>query len=172
MNCMNSSWKKPQKGGCWGLFRTLLGKRVSKTVENLQESKVLKDAQGPQGLALTPHCEQTSCGNLKCSHSAIERRRGGSGRYQVGRLRRSAGGVAGRRAGGQQQRAVGGPAPYGRDDDTTIISAQVASASGIADYFETSVMFGDFESRIVDYECTCPAIARFDGLCKATAWPW
>ena len=53
-----------------------------------------------------------------------------------------------------------------RDDDTTIISAQVASASGIADYFETSVMFGDFESRIVDYECTCPAIARFDGLCK------
>lgn len=27
-------------------------------------------------------------------------------------------------------------------------------------------MFGDFESRIVDYECTCPAIARFDGLCK------
>ena len=53
-----------------------------------------------------------------------------------------------------------------RDDDTTIISAQVASASGIVDYFETSVMFGDFESRIVDYECTCPAIARFDGLCK------
>ena len=53
-----------------------------------------------------------------------------------------------------------------RDDDTTIIAAQVASASGIADYFETSVMFGDFESRIVDYECTCPAIARFDGLCK------
>ena len=53
-----------------------------------------------------------------------------------------------------------------RDGDTTIISAQVASASGIADYFETSVMFGDFESRIVDYECTCPAIARFDGLCK------
>ncbi len=53
-----------------------------------------------------------------------------------------------------------------RDDDTMIISAQVASASGIADYFETSVMFGDFESRIVDYECTCPAIARFDGLCK------
>lgn len=53
-----------------------------------------------------------------------------------------------------------------RDDDVTIIAAQVASASGIADYFETSVMFGDFESRIVDYECTCPAIARFDGLCK------
>lgn len=53
-----------------------------------------------------------------------------------------------------------------RDDDVTIIAAQVASASGIADYFDTSVMFGDFESRIVDYECTCPAIARFDGLCK------
>ena len=44
-----------------------------------------------------------------------------------------------------------------RDDDTTIISAQVASASGIADYFETSMsMFGDFESRIVDYECDLP----------------
>lgn len=58
-----------------------------------------------------------------------------------------------------------------RDDDTTIISAQVASASGIADYFETSVMFGDFESRIVDYECTCPAIARFDGCAKPLRGP-
>ena len=38
-----------------------------------------------------------------------------------------------------------------RDDDTTIISAQVASASGIADYFETSVMFGDFESLIFHF---------------------
>ena len=53
-----------------------------------------------------------------------------------------------------------------RDGDVTVISARVASASGIADYFDVSVMFGDYESRIVDYECTCPAIARFDGLCK------
>ena len=53
-----------------------------------------------------------------------------------------------------------------RDEDVTVISARVASASGIADYFDASVMFGDYESRIVDYECTCPAIARFDGLCK------
>ncbi|MEC4176131.1 SNF2-related protein [Adlercreutzia sp. R7] len=53
-----------------------------------------------------------------------------------------------------------------RTDDVTVIAARVASASGIADYFDTSVMFGDYESRIVDYECTCPAIARFDGLCK------
>lgn len=53
-----------------------------------------------------------------------------------------------------------------RDEDVTVIAGRVASASGIADYFETSVMFGDWESRIVDYECTCPAIARFDGLCK------
>lgn len=52
------------------------------------------------------------------------------------------------------------------DEDVTVISARVASASGIADYFDASVMFGDYESRIVDYECTCPAIARFDGLCK------
>ncbi len=53
-----------------------------------------------------------------------------------------------------------------RDGDVTVISARVASASGIADYFDVSVRFGDYESRIVDYECTCPAIARFDGLCK------
>lgn len=53
-----------------------------------------------------------------------------------------------------------------RADDVAVIAARVASASGIADYFDTSVMFGDYESRIVDYECTCPAIARFDGLCK------
>ncbi|MEC4183983.1 SNF2-related protein [Adlercreutzia sp. R21] len=53
-----------------------------------------------------------------------------------------------------------------RTDDVTVIAARVASASGIADYFDTSVMFGDYESRIVDYECPCPAIARFDGLCK------
>lgn len=53
-----------------------------------------------------------------------------------------------------------------RSEDTTVVAARVASASGIADYFEASVMFGDFESRIVDYECTCPAIGRFDGLCK------
>ncbi len=53
-----------------------------------------------------------------------------------------------------------------RDEDVTVVSARVASASGIADHFDVSVMFGDYESRIVDYECTCPAIARFDGLCK------
>lgn len=53
-----------------------------------------------------------------------------------------------------------------RTDDVAVIAARVASASGIADYFDASVMFGDYESRIVDYECTCPAIARFDGLCK------
>lgn len=53
-----------------------------------------------------------------------------------------------------------------RADDVAVVAARVASASGIADYFDVSVMFGDYESRIVDYECTCPAIARFDGLCK------
>lgn len=39
-------------------------------------------------------------------------------------------------------------------------------ASGIADYFNVDVVFADFESRIIDYDCDCPAAARFDGMCK------
>lgn len=42
----------------------------------------------------------------------------------------------------------------------------MASASGIADYFNVDVVFADFESRIIDYDCDCPAAARFDGMCK------
>ena len=54
-----------------------------------------------------------------------------------------------------------------RDDDTTIISAQVASASGIADYFETSVSCSPTSSPASSTtNATCPAAARFDGLCK------
>lgn len=53
-----------------------------------------------------------------------------------------------------------------RSDDVAVVTGRVASASGIADYFSADVMFADFESRIIDYDCDCPAAARFDGMCK------
>lgn len=53
-----------------------------------------------------------------------------------------------------------------RDDDVTVIAGRVASASGIADYFSADVVFADYESRIIDYDCDCPAASRFDGMCK------
>lgn len=53
-----------------------------------------------------------------------------------------------------------------RRDDVSVITGRVASASGIADYFNVDVVFADFESRIIDYDCDCPAAARFDGMCK------
>lgn len=53
-----------------------------------------------------------------------------------------------------------------RRDDVSVITSRVASASGIADYFNVDVVFADFESRIIDYDCDCPAAARFDGMCK------
>ena len=48
----------------------------------------------------------------------------------------------------------------------SVVTGRVASASGIADYFNVDVVFADFESRIIDYDCDCPAAARFDGMCK------
>lgn len=53
-----------------------------------------------------------------------------------------------------------------RSDDVSVVTGRVASASGIADYFNVDVVFADFESRIIDYDCDCPAAARFDGMCK------
>lgn len=53
-----------------------------------------------------------------------------------------------------------------RRDDASVITGRVASASGVADYFNVDVVFADFESRIVDYDCDCPAAARFEGMCK------
>ena len=53
-----------------------------------------------------------------------------------------------------------------RSDDVSMVTGRVASASGIADYFNVDVVFADFESRIIDYDCDCPAAARFDGMCK------
>ena len=53
-----------------------------------------------------------------------------------------------------------------RSDDVSMVTGRVASASGIADYFNVDVAFADFESRIIDYDCDCPAAARFDGMCK------
>lgn len=53
-----------------------------------------------------------------------------------------------------------------RSDDVAVVTGRVASASGIADYFSADVVFADFESRIIDYDCDCPAAARFDGMCK------
>lgn len=53
-----------------------------------------------------------------------------------------------------------------RRDDASVITGRVASASGVADYFNVDVVFADFESRIIDYDCDCPAAARFDGMCK------
>ncbi|MFR7403692.1 MAG: hypothetical protein ACLUW6_03365 [Coriobacteriaceae bacterium] len=42
----------------------------------------------------------------------------------------------------------------------SVVTGRVASASGIADYFNVDVVFADFESRIIDYDCDCPAAAR------------
>lgn len=53
-----------------------------------------------------------------------------------------------------------------RSDDVSVVTGRVASASGIADYFNVDVVFADFESRIIDYDCDCPAAARFNGMCK------
>lgn len=53
-----------------------------------------------------------------------------------------------------------------RSDDVSVVTGRVASASGVADYFNVDVVFADFESRIIDYDCDCPAAARFDGMCK------
>ena len=53
-----------------------------------------------------------------------------------------------------------------RSDDVSVVTGRVASASGIADYFNVDVVFADFESRIIDYDCDCPAAARFDGMCR------
>ena len=53
-----------------------------------------------------------------------------------------------------------------RSDDVSVVTGRVASASGIADYFNVDIVFADFESRIIDYDCDCPAAARFDGMCK------
>ncbi|MFR5090906.1 MAG: PspC domain-containing protein [Adlercreutzia equolifaciens] len=57
-----------------------------------------------------------------------------------------------------------------RSDDVSVVTGRVASASGIADYFNVDVVFADFESRIIDYDCDCPAAARFSTACASTAW--
>ena len=165
MNCMNSSWKKPQKGGCWGLFRTLLGKRVSENRGKLaRDRRFSKTRRGRKALRLPRTANRQV---VVTSSVRIRQLKGGAVGLGGIKLADYADPRAVSRGVGLAASAKAvADRTVRRDDDTTIISAQVASASGIANYFETSVMFGDFESRIVDYECTCPAIARFDGLCK------
>ena len=56
-----------------------------------------------------------------------------------------------------------------RRDDASVITGRVASASGVADYFNVDVVFADFESRIK----TMTVIARRRALrkaCASTAW--
>ena len=40
-----------------------------------------------------------------------------------------------------------------RSDDVSVVTGRVASASGIADYFNVDVVFADFESRIMRLPC-------------------
>ncbi len=50
--------------------------------------------------------------------------------------------------------------------DAIEISGHIRSASGLRDYFDSMIATDKEIDRIIDYECNCPAAARFDTMCK------
>lgn len=55
------------------------------------------------------------------------------------------------------------------DGEESVLSAFVASSSGWADRYRTSVTVDEAREIIVDYSCTCPAYLQYDGMCKHCA---
>lgn len=51
-------------------------------------------------------------------------------------------------------------------DGWSSISAYVNSQSGISDRFFTEIIVCDDDTRIIDYNCSCPAARKYDSICK------
>ncbi|MEQ3363149.1 DEAD/DEAH box helicase [Raoultibacter massiliensis] len=55
------------------------------------------------------------------------------------------------------------------DESETALSAFFVGSSGWNERYRTSVIFDEEDDCILDYSCTCPAMASYDGMCKHCA---
>lgn len=52
------------------------------------------------------------------------------------------------------------------DGGVTRIRGKVASSSGYADHYDATIEFDEAADTVLDFDCTCPAAARYPGPCK------